>query len=156
MSWAFSAVAVSIGTYLACFTAMLLVNLHTPKHKGLRSAGERGSGQHVWTSDSRKLAVVVPTHDGDVSRAFVSMKRWPTTCSSVTLNHVDLILYHATDTDKAALRAQIPKEATSCFRNTRVVSANLSPEVRRRGVRRLSTVRYSGEALGSPFTRKCG
>lgn len=76
------------------------------------------------------LALVVPTHDGDVDRALVAMKRWPSTCYETTLHHVDLILYHATDLDKAGLLARVPREGFACFRTTKVLTSNLTKEVR--------------------------
>lgn len=107
-----------------------MVNIHLSRGVSKTTRWELSSGHQTWKSDSRKLAVVVPTHDGDVSRAFVSMGKWPHECSAVTLSHVDLILYHATVADKEKLRAGLPNHVTACFRNTKVVIADLSPEVR--------------------------
>lgn len=131
MPWTVWAITLSICGYLLsiCFSALLLTDIRLPGGRS-RSLGERGSGQHEWKTDTRKLAVIVPTHDGDVDRAFLNMKNWPSTCSSITLSHVDLILYHATTADATMLRDGIPEEATACFRDTKVVCANLTPEVR--------------------------
>lgn len=115
--------------YILCFSAIIFRDRHRSRN-ATHAAAERGSKQHTWVSDSRELAIVVPTHDGDIARAVVSMKRWPTTCSLVTLTRVDLIVYHATITDTESILARVPDEAMVCFRNTKVVSANLTAEVR--------------------------
>lgn len=77
----------------------------------------------------RTLAVVVPMHAGDVTRAMESMKKWPTVCSSDTLRAVDLILYHAEYVDENHLLAGLPVQASRCFRRTKVVNAYLTEEV---------------------------
>lgn len=76
-----------------------------------------------------KLAVVVPVYDGDVDGAFDAMKRWPTTCS-VKLRHTDLVLYYADEINANALLRRLPKEASKCFRRTKVVNSHLTEEVR--------------------------
>lgn len=129
VSWTVFLIAFAILGYLIsiCLSVMLLVK-YDPS--GFRGSGASWVSRHnIWTSTSRKLAVLVPTHDGDIDLAFLSMKRWPGACSYTTLTQVDLILYHATAVDTAGLRQRLPDEASSCFRNARVVSAKLSPEV---------------------------
>lgn len=84
-------------------------------------------------SPSQRLAVVVPAFRGDLSRAVASLERWPTTCSQVTLQSVDLVLYYAEgEEDSAAVTAAadtISKTAGHCFSKTRTVYAHLGEEV---------------------------
>lgn len=80
---------------------------------------------------SPALAIVVPTNDGDIDNVLFAMSRWPPTCYETTLHHVDLILHHATNCDKAAIHARVPPEGSACFRNTIVISSNLTKQVRR-------------------------
>lgn len=83
---------------------------------------------HLWTD--RKLAIVVPIHEGDKGRALKSLQKWPSKCHPLTVQNVDLILYKAESvTNEAELLAPVVKGPAKCFRLTSVVSANLLPEV---------------------------
>ena len=77
------------------------------------------------------LGIVVPLTAEELPRALESVKRWPTSCSGITLNSVDLILYFAREYPQELERyLKLAVESTSCFRKTRVVTAALHPEVR--------------------------
>lgn len=82
----------------------------------------------------RKMAVIVPIHDGDKFRAMDAISRWPHKCQRNIVEHMDLIIYKAEppqpgpDGD-AFLLSKVPHEASACFRSTKIVSANLLPEV---------------------------
>lgn len=82
----------------------------------------------------QRLAVVVPAYVGDLDRAVSSLGRWPSTCSPITQQNVDLVLYYAEGEEDAAAvdaaAAVIAETAGRCFSNTRTVYAHLSEEVR--------------------------
>lgn len=80
---------------------------------------------------ARRLAVVVPAHAGDLGKALSSLATWPTTCHSSTLVNADLILYYAggEEDDVAAVLPALAQTGGRCFANTRLVLANLTPEV---------------------------
>lgn len=81
----------------------------------------------------KKLAVVVPIHAGDSTRAINSLSVWPTACAHSTLRNVDLVIYYAGDLDDEESDIfRIPDEASRCFRATKMVSARLTEEVGRR------------------------
>lgn len=85
-------------------------------------------------SEAQRLAVVVPAHAGDLPRAVSALDRWPTTCSPVTKENVDLVLYYAEgedDPEPATALETISSTAGRCFANTKLVYANLDAEVRR-------------------------
>lgn len=81
----------------------------------------------------KKLAVVVPTHGGDLSRAVSSISRWPTTCSPVTRDYVDLVLYFAQGPEHASWSPEVITSLTRtggrCFAKTRAVFGHLTDEV---------------------------
>lgn len=86
------------------------------------------------SSGPQRLAVVVPAHAGDLPRAEAALDRWPKTCSPVTQANVDLVLYYAEgEDDKEPLAAldAIASSAGRCFEHTKLVYANLTPEVSR-------------------------
>lgn len=90
------------------------------------------TGPSFEAHSSRRLAVVVPAHAGDLSRVVESLERWPRTCSPITKQHADLVLYYAEGTDEK-LDAVVPiltETAGSCFANTKIVYAHLAEEVR--------------------------
>ncbi len=82
-----------------------------------------------------RLAVVVPTYRGDLDRAVASLERWPTACSPLTLQNVDLVLYYAEgEEDRIAVQAAadaVAESAGRCFADLRTVYAHLEEEVRR-------------------------
>lgn len=86
----------------------------------------QGGGQH--------LAVVVPAYQGDLDRTVASLERWPSNCSPLTVENVDLVLYYAEgEEDKSAVEEAagvIAATAGRCFANLRVVYAHLREEVR--------------------------
>lgn len=93
-----------------------------------------GSAAAASSSGSpSRLAVVVPAHAGDLPRAVSALDRWPKTCSPVTEADVDLVLYYAEgedDTEPLAALDAIASTAGRCFGTTKLVYANLTPEVR--------------------------
>ena len=94
-----------------------------------------GALQHgVDSPSSQRLAVVIPSYRGDLSRTVASLERWPTECSSVTLEKMDIVLYYAEgEEDNLAVASAvnaISATAGRCFGKTRSVYANLDTEVR--------------------------
>lgn len=84
------------------------------------------------TQNDRKLAVVVPVHEGDVSRALSSLEMWPDVCSPVTLANMDLVIYKAETAGESSAKILATAEETAgrCFARTKILHANLPPEVR--------------------------
>lgn len=82
----------------------------------------------------QRLAVVVPAYVGDLDRAVSSLGRWPSTCSLITQQNVDLVLYYAEGEEDAAAvdaaAAVVAETAGRCFSKTLTVYAHLSEEVR--------------------------
>ena len=77
------------------------------------------------------LGIVVPLVAGDIARGVESIKRWPIRCTENTINRVDLILYFAGEPLLELERQlKVASGSTSCFKTTRMVSADLRPEVR--------------------------
>lgn len=81
----------------------------------------------------RRLAVVVPSHAGDLGKALSSLATWPTRCHESTLVNTDLVLYYAggEEDDVAAVLPSLARTGGKCFANTRLVLANLTEEVSR-------------------------
>lgn len=81
-----------------------------------------------------RLAVVVPTHAGDLPETLKSLEKWPSTeCSLETLHYVDLVIYKAEGPDDATEKEALPlfrETAGRCFANTKIVYGDLSKEVR--------------------------
>lgn len=97
------------------------------------AAAARVAKWNIEGSTPRKrLAVVVPTHRGDFSKALASLAKWPTRCSPITQANVDLILYKAEAQDAASTAALSVLEDTPgrCFANTKIVFGSLTEEVR--------------------------
>lgn len=90
----------------------------------------------VQQDAQQRLAVVVPAYVGDLDRAVSSLGRWPATCSPITQQNVDLVLYYAEgEEDAAAVDAAVAvvaETAGRCFSKTLTVYAHLSEEVRDR------------------------
>ncbi len=101
-------------------------------------------------SSAQRLAVVVPAHAGDLSRAVSSLDRWPQECSPVTQDNVDLVLYYAEgeeDSGPSTALDAITASAGRCFSNTRLIYANLNEEVSPR-------VRTAARETHAPWARK--
>lgn len=85
--------------------------------------------------EAKHLAVVVPAYQGDLDRAVASLERWPTNCSPLTVENVDLVLYYAEgEEDRSAVEeaaGAISATAGRCFANLRIVYAHLDEEVRK-------------------------
>lgn len=100
---------------------------------GSSSASSSPSSRPRITESTRKLAVVVPVYRGDLLRAVSSLEQWPTSCSPVTQQNVDLVLYYAeSEADNSATAATaetIAKSAGRCFSSTQTVHADLAEEV---------------------------
>lgn len=83
-----------------------------------------------WAAGAgRKLAVVVPMYDGDVDESLDAMRLWPTNCSPLNVRYTDLVIYSAEAVNEHALLRGVSKEASVCFRHTKVVHAGLTAEV---------------------------
>ena len=80
------------------------------------------------------LAVVVPTHRGELPRVASSLQQWPSSCSPVTKRSVDLVLYYAEGDEDSEAAKEVVEVTTAtaglCFATTRVVYAYLDDEVR--------------------------
>ncbi|CAB1119168.1 unnamed protein product [Ectocarpus sp. CCAP 1310/34] len=107
-----------------CFLAMFTMWTRTS-----RNSEETESRSFAEHGHDRKLAVIVPIHEGDSDRAMEALTKWPTTCYSNTLLGMDLIIYKAETISSASLPTAVPDRASLCFRNTKIVSANLRPEI---------------------------
>ncbi|CBJ27381.1 hypothetical protein Esi_0067_0087 [Ectocarpus siliculosus] len=59
-----------------------------------------------------------------------ALSKWPTTCYSNTLMGMDLIIYRAEASTSASRLTTVPDRASLCFRDTKIVAANLRPEAR--------------------------
>lgn len=97
------------------------------------SFDQAGAPRAVKLAPERRLAVVVPAHGGDLKRALDSLSRWPTTCSPVTLDRVELVLYYAAGPDDGVWSGDIvpalAKTGGRCFAGTSAVFGNLTTEV---------------------------
>lgn len=84
--------------------------------------------------EMRKLAVVVPAHGGDLSKALASLSRWPKVCSEVTLRHVELVLYYAGGPEDERWSDDVipalEQTGGRCFARTSALFGNLTDEVR--------------------------
>ena len=82
---------------------------------------------------TKKLAVIVPTHAGDLEDAIQALTSWPSTCSSSTSHHMHLVLYYSgSKYDKVWSEDSLSFVAQTggrCFERTRVVFAGLKKEV---------------------------
>lgn len=111
----------------------------TSRHALATTTTDGASRQHQQLQEGggeERLAVVVPAYKGDLDRAVASLERWPTSCSPLTLQNVDLVLYYAEgETDREAVEAAsraIAATAGNCFANLRTVYANLQEQVNER------------------------
>ena len=103
--------------------------------KGYLAAALAGCAATAFAQESQqRLAVVVPAYVGDLDRAVSSLGRWPSTCSTITQQNVDLVLYYAEGEEDAAAvdaaAATVAATAGRCFSKTLTVYAHLSEEVR--------------------------
>jgi len=92
------------------------------------------SGEKVWQQlplGQPMLGVVLPLIADEMEHTVKSLQRWPTKCSAVTSSRVDIIFYFAEEfplrLDRLLRNASV---STSCFKRTKVVSANLHLRVR--------------------------
>lgn len=103
--------------------------------RGYLAAALAGCAATALAQESQqRLAVVVPAYVGDLDRAVSSLGRWPSTCSTITQQNVDLVLYYAEGEEDAAAvdaaAATVAATAGRCFSKTLTVYAHLSEEVR--------------------------
>lgn len=86
--------------------------------------------------EARKLAVVVPTHAGDLADALVALSSWPDVCSAIALAHMQLVLYYSGNVGDGAwsddVIPTVERTGGRCFERTRVVFADLDKEVKGR------------------------
>lgn len=77
------------------------------------------------------LGIVLLLVAEEIVSAVESLQRWPTKCSAITLNRIDLIFYFAgkipLGIERQVADASVP---ISCFKTMKVVSAALHLEVR--------------------------
>lgn len=87
--------------------------------------------EQAATVGSRRLAVVVPTHAGDLEKAIASLAKWPQNCHNLTLQHADLIVYYAGGADEPVRLALANIAATGgrCFAHTKLLLAKLTKKV---------------------------
>ncbi|CAM9556287.1 unnamed protein product [Choristocarpus tenellus] len=76
------------------------------------------------------MAVVVPTHEGDLDLALRSILQWPSRCHNLNLRYMDLIVYYAGREDIASARAldELNQSDVSCFKATKLIYARLTEE----------------------------
>lgn len=120
-----------VAAVVACLSVNVFVILKLSFFDNLAKLGRaRGSG------DAQKLAVIVPAHGGDLSRALASLSRWPTKCSGITLHNVELVLYYAGGADDErwsdGVLAALEQTGGRCFARTSVLFGNLTDEVSKR------------------------
>lgn len=101
--------------------------------------------RQIGSREGGKLAVVVPVYSGDATRAMKALAKWPTVCSSKTLENTDLVIYWAESPRDVDKIPPVPQQASNCFRRTKIVSGNLLPEV-------CSTIRRVRHTFGKPVT----
>lgn len=135
---------VSLSLASVCFSLLfnfyLLLSLHpalktspTSLVRSLRGKVGYGSGSGGAVGVRRRLAVVVPTHAGDLDETLKSLEVWPRECTSDTLEHVDLVIYKAEPKDEVSedeILTQFRETAGTCFARTRMVYGELTKEVR--------------------------
>lgn len=114
----------------------------------------------VWAASAaaftepQRLAVVVPAHAGDLPRTVSALDRWPKTCSPITQESVDLVLYYAEgedDTEPLDALDTITSTAGNCFADTKLIYANLSLEVRQTDRRRKTNINIMRVESGSKW-----
>ena len=135
---------VSLSMACVCFSLLFNFYLLLSLHPALKPSGIslvrslRGKEGFVFDSGNaggvhRRLAVVVPTHAGDLEETLKAVESWPTECASDTLEHVDLVIYKAEQKDEASENetlARFRQVAGLCFARTRMVYGELTEEVR--------------------------
>lgn len=109
----------------------------------------------AYAAATRQLGVVVPAHAGDLEKALVALSLWPESCSTVTRQRVELILYYAGSGEDDGVWSDeivpvVEQTGGSCFARTRAVFANLDEKVCLRVVyssckSQASIVTYSSE-----------
>ena len=118
-----------VGILVVCISSLFL---HRWIERGLDGRELKPMGFEIQPIISGPLlGIVVPLVAGDIIHGMESIKRWPIRCTENTINRVDLILYFAgiplLELDR---QLKVASGSTSCFKTTRVVSADLRPEVR--------------------------
>lgn len=100
------------------------------------------SGETVWRKQvpaslgtlplgQPMLGVVLPLLSYEMENTLTSLKRWPLKCSAITSSRVDLIFYFAEELPLSLERLlENASVSTSCFKRTKVVSADLHIMVR--------------------------
>ena len=115
------------GVSLACIANMVMVLFM------IRAKTDTSVGRPSAPPSSHRLAVVVPTHLGQYSRTLASLSRWPSQSCSAKSRHMELVLYFADNAEGANWSDEdlslLTATAGTCFDQTSVIFANLSPEV---------------------------
>lgn len=85
------------------------------------------------TEAEKLLAVVVPTHAGDLEEALIALASWPKVCSAFTLHHTQLVLYYSGSTGDGKWSEDVietvERTGGRCFQRTRAVFADLDDKV---------------------------
>lgn len=88
----------------------------------------------VYSAGMRKMAIVVPMYAGDLEEAVVALSAWPNTCSTQSLQYMELVVYFAggENEEKWSDDVLLAVEETGgrCFLRTRAVFAHLEEKVR--------------------------
>ena len=133
-------ILVSAAIVLLLFNVYLLVSLRLARDPSKSLLGGTLKNTKTWKGSNMRLAVVVPTHAGDLPETLKSLENWPNKCSLETMHYVDLVIYKAEGPDDATEKEALPRfreTAGKCFANTKIVYGDLSKEVS------LSTVHHT-------------
>eukprot|EP00903_Cladosiphon_okamuranus_P015305 g14139.t1 len=81
-------------------------------------------------TDTRRLAVVVPTHATDLEEAVAALSSWRNICSAITLHRMQLVLYYSGSMEDGLWSEGIVRDLEQtggrcCFEQTKVVFADL-------------------------------
>lgn len=119
------------GSLYFILSLLAAVNWSLWRHSGaIDHAAHAASPDHL---DTKLLAVVVPTHAGDIEEAVVALSKWPIVCSASTLHRMQLVLYYSGGIGDDAWSDEIidtvNRTGGRCFERTRVVFAHLDPKV---------------------------
>ncbi|CAM9820997.1 unnamed protein product [Ectocarpus fasciculatus] len=109
----------------SCYAIGVLLAVVREWKSGVGGAKGVLSGQ---VSHDNIMAVVVPIYDGDEDAAMTALSKWPMTCYHNTLNGVDLVIYKAEALVDPDHIPQVPRQASHCFRQTKIVGANILPK----------------------------
>lgn len=88
-------------------------------------------GLGTLSHDEPELGVVLPLIADEMEHTIRSIQHWPAKCSAITSSRVDLIFYFAEELPLYLDRLlEDTSVSSSCFKTTKVVSADLHLRVR--------------------------